>query len=75
MVMEAESQGDEVQRELTEVRHLLSRLVERRLSHPLTAGEQDLYDRLTERERDALHLLARRPSPGGDPDEQTSQPS
>ena len=63
--MEAESGGDGVQSGLAEVRRLLDALVHRRLIQPFSASEQDEFDRLVERERKALDLLARRRTPPG----------
>jgi len=61
--MEAEKGGGGVEDELAEVRRLLDALVERRLTHPFSAQEQQEFDRLAERERVALRTLAARPPP------------
>jgi hypothetical protein len=64
--MEAEPGADRVQSELAEVRYLLDTLVARRLDRPLSAMEQDEFDRLVEHERNALDVLARRRTSAGD---------
>jgi len=67
--MHAESTGEEVERELAHVRRLLDALVEGRLTHPFSAQQQVEFDRLAERERDALDALARRRTAASCPDD------
>ena len=57
--MEAES-DDGVETELANVRRRLDALVKGRLARPFSVQQQAEFDRLVERERDALALLARR---------------
>jgi hypothetical protein len=57
--MEAEPAGEEV---LAEVRRLLNRLVERRLSGGFSPEEQAEYEQLAALEREALRILAGRPT-------------
>jgi len=67
--MEAES-DDEVETELAEVRRLLDGLVQSRLTRPFSAQQQDEFDRLAERERDALAAVARRQAAQDSSDDQ-----
>jgi len=67
--MRAESDGEEVEAELVHVRRLLDALVEGRLTHPFSAQQQVEFDRLAERERDALDALAHRRTAANCPDD------
>jgi len=53
---------DGVETELADVRRRLDALVKGRLTRPFSPQQQAEFDRLVERERDVLALLARRPA-------------
>jgi hypothetical protein len=74
--MQVESEVVRLQRELDEIRLRMHQLLERRLLAPFSSQEQDEYDRLGERERNALRTLGRRPTqPEDGEDGQVSRPS